>query len=94
MRPSVPCHVPSTPLVVLLALCRWSPLPPCIARLSGWPICLIALLRSLCCRYGAAMAVGLACAGTGLREATALLEPMMTDPTDFVRQVCTVYVVV
>ena len=38
-------------------------------------------------RYGAAMAVGLACAGTGLREATSLLELMLTDPTDFVRQV-------
>ncbi|KAI5793103.1 armadillo-type protein [Geopyxis carbonaria] len=37
-------------------------------------------------RYGAAMALGIACAGTGLDEATDLLEPMLKDPTDFVRQ--------
>jgi len=37
-------------------------------------------------RYGAAMAVGLACAGSGAREAVSLLEGMMTDNTDFVRQ--------
>ncbi|CCX33138.1 armadillo-type protein [Pyronema domesticum] len=37
-------------------------------------------------RYGAAMALGIACAGTGLDEAIDLLEPMMKDPADFVRQ--------
>lgn len=37
-------------------------------------------------RYGAAMALGIACAGTGLEEAVDLLEPMMKDSTDFVRQ--------
>ncbi|KAK9888418.1 hypothetical protein WA026_000666 [Henosepilachna vigintioctopunctata] len=38
-------------------------------------------------RYGAAMALGIACAGTGLREAIALLEPMvMFDSVNFVRQ--------
>ena len=37
-------------------------------------------------RYGSAMAVGIACAGTGLEEAIALLEPMTKDATDFVRQ--------
>ncbi|KAF5287752.1 hypothetical protein FQA39_LY15772 [Lamprigera yunnana] len=38
-------------------------------------------------RYGAAMALGIACAGTGLREAIGLLEPMvMFDPVNFVRQ--------
>ncbi|RPA80049.1 26S proteasome regulatory complex, non-ATPase subcomplex, Rpn2/Psmd1 subunit [Ascobolus immersus RN42] len=37
-------------------------------------------------RYGATMALGIACAGTGLDEAIDLLEPMMKDPTDFVRQ--------
>ena len=37
-------------------------------------------------RYGAAMALGISCAGTGLAEAIDLLEPMLKDPTDFVRQ--------
>ena len=37
-------------------------------------------------RYGSAMAVGVACAGTGLEEAINLLEPMTKDATDFVRQ--------
>lgn len=37
-------------------------------------------------RYGSAMALGISCAGTGLDEAIDMLEPMMKDPTDFVRQ--------
>lgn len=37
-------------------------------------------------RYGAAMALGISCAGSGLDEAVDLLEPMLKDPTDFVRQ--------
>ena len=37
-------------------------------------------------RYGACMALGIACAGTGLEEAVDLLEPLMKDTTDFVRQ--------
>ncbi|GBF90265.1 26S proteasome non-ATPase regulatory subunit 1-like [Raphidocelis subcapitata] len=37
-------------------------------------------------RYGAALAVGIACAGSGGREAVALLESMIADPVDFVRQ--------
>ena len=37
-------------------------------------------------RYGAAMALGIACAGTGLEEAVELLEPMVKDSVDFVRQ--------
>ncbi|XP_076384985.1 regulatory particle non-ATPase 2 [Megachile rotundata] len=37
-------------------------------------------------RYGAAMALGIACGGTGLKEAIALLDPMTNDPVNFVRQ--------
>ena len=38
-------------------------------------------------RYGACMAVGISCARTGSAEAIRLLEPMLTDVSDFVRQV-------
>ncbi|KAJ8620332.1 hypothetical protein MRB53_028861 [Persea americana] len=37
-------------------------------------------------RYGAALAVGISCAGTGLSEAISLLEPLTADVVDFVRQ--------
>ena len=37
-------------------------------------------------RYGAAMAVGIACAGTGQQTALDLLEPLWADQVDFVRQ--------
>ncbi|KAK0557696.1 proteasome regulatory particle base subunit [Tilletia horrida] len=37
-------------------------------------------------RYGSTLALGIACAGTGLDEALDLLEPMLKDPVDFVRQ--------
>ena len=37
-------------------------------------------------RYGAAMAVGIACAGTGQESALELLEPLWSDSVDFVRQ--------
>ncbi|KAK8539432.1 hypothetical protein V6N12_043058 [Hibiscus sabdariffa] len=37
-------------------------------------------------RYGAALAVGISCAGTGLREAISLLEPLTSDDVGFVRQ--------
>jgi 26S proteasome regulatory subunit N2 len=37
-------------------------------------------------RYGAAMALGLACAATGLPEAVGILERMLDDGVDFVRQ--------
>eukprot|EP00898_Chlorokybus_atmophyticus_P004570 jgi/Chlat1/5113/Chrsp33S05124 len=37
-------------------------------------------------RYGAAMAVGISCAGTASHDAVALLEPLCSDAVDFVRQ--------
>eukprot|EP00933_Yihiella_yeosuensis_P014940 TRINITY_DN13181_c3_g1_i2.p1 TRINITY_DN13181_c3_g1~~TRINITY_DN13181_c3_g1_i2.p1 ORF type:complete len:1045 (+),score=290.64 TRINITY_DN13181_c3_g1_i2:25-3135(+) len=37
-------------------------------------------------RYAAAMALGIACAGSGLLEAHNLLQPLMSDSIDFVRQ--------
>ena len=37
-------------------------------------------------RYGATLALGISCAGTGLTEAIELLEPLTKDPVDFVRQ--------
>ncbi|EGR26895.1 proteasome regulatory complex component protein, putative [Ichthyophthirius multifiliis] len=37
-------------------------------------------------RYGTAIALGIACAGTGFQEALDMIEPMLTDSTDFVRQ--------
>ncbi|XP_005095836.1 26S proteasome non-ATPase regulatory subunit 1 [Aplysia californica] len=37
-------------------------------------------------RFGAAMALGIACAGTGLKDAIGLLEPMANDPINYVRQ--------
>ena len=38
------------------------------------------------CRYGAALALGVACAGTGLKEAVSLLETLTNDPVSYVRQ--------
>jgi len=37
-------------------------------------------------RYGATLAVGISCAGTGLKAAVDLLEPLAGDGVDFVRQ--------
>ncbi|PLW58365.1 hypothetical protein PCANC_00465 [Puccinia coronata f. sp. avenae] len=37
-------------------------------------------------RYGAALALGIACAGTGMEEAIRLLEPMTKDTVDYVKQ--------
>lgn len=37
-------------------------------------------------RYGATLALGISCAGTGMPEAMELLEPLTKDPVDFVKQ--------
>jgi len=37
-------------------------------------------------RYGATIALGVSCAGTGLPDAVSILEPLTKDPVDFVRQ--------
>jgi len=37
-------------------------------------------------RYGATLALGIACAGSANKEAIDLLEPLTSDPVDFVRQ--------
>lgn len=37
-------------------------------------------------RYGSAMALGISCAGSGLKSALDVLEPLSTDSIDFVRQ--------
>ncbi|KAG0581711.1 hypothetical protein KC19_3G002300 [Ceratodon purpureus] len=37
-------------------------------------------------RYGASLAIGISCAGTASKRAIALLEPLVTDQIDFVRQ--------
>ncbi|KAK6508711.1 proteasome regulatory particle base subunit [Arthrobotrys conoides] len=37
-------------------------------------------------RYGSALALGIACAGTGLDEALDLLQPMLKDTVEFVKQ--------
>lgn len=37
-------------------------------------------------RYGVALALGIACAGTGMKEALAILEVLSADAVDFVRQ--------
>lgn len=35
-------------------------------------------------RYGTALALGIACAGTGYKEALDILEPLLTDTIEFV----------
>ena len=37
-------------------------------------------------RCGAAMAIGICCAGSGAKDAISLIEPMLSDPVNFVRQ--------
>lgn len=50
---------------------------------------IVALLSESChahVRYGSALAIGIACAGTGLPSAVEILERLTSDSTDFVRQ--------
>jgi hypothetical protein len=49
--------------------------------LSSSFVCLIISFR-----YGATQALGIACAATANKEALDLLEPLASDPVDFVRQ--------
>ena len=65
-----------------LARAHPGPVPPQCPRI----VALLAESFNPHVRYGAAMAVGIACAGSGGREAVALLEGMAADGVDFVRQ--------
>jgi 26S proteasome regulatory subunit N2 len=62
-----------------LVLCN---VPSSVPRIVG----LLAESFNAHVRYGAALAVGTACAATGMKEALALLEPLCKDRVDFVRQ--------
>jgi 26S proteasome regulatory subunit N2 len=46
---------------------------------------LLALSYNPYVRYGTALAMGIACAGTNYGEALNMLEPMLKDTVDFVR---------
>ncbi len=73
MRPRLSCHNMKAPKGS--AFCAWA-LESCRrAGLHAWLLCV-----------GAAMAVGVSCAGTGMRSALDLLAPLLTDAVDFVRQ--------
>ena len=47
---------------------------------------LLALSYNPHVRYGTALALGIGCAGTGFAEALNMLEPMLNDSVDYVRQ--------
>lgn len=47
---------------------------------------LLAMSYNAHVRYGATLALGIACAGTAHPEALKMLEPMLNDASDFVRQ--------
>lgn len=47
---------------------------------------LLALSYNPHVRYGTALALGIACAGTQFKEALDMLDPLLNDTTDFVRQ--------
>ncbi|MBA0854773.1 hypothetical protein Goshw_004782 [Gossypium schwendimanii] len=68
-----------TQLFVIDVFCTFSRLTPRI-------VSLLSESYNPHVRYGAALAVGISCAGTGLSEAISLLEPLTSDVVDFVRQ--------
>lgn len=61
-------------------------LPVCVSGQVPKLVSLLAESYNPHVRYGACLAVGIACARTGSAEAVRLLEPMLADVSDFVRQ--------
>ena len=59
---------------------------PVPIRFSGPSLKIVLNSQRFVCRYGAAMALGIACAGTGSKKALALIEPMTNDSVNYVRQ--------
>ena len=77
-------HLPFTLALLRLMRLRFGVLPLLqVPRL----VSLLAESFNAHMRFGSCLAIGISCAGTGSREAMDVLEPMMEDVVDFVRQV-------